>query len=77
MNNYDGYTESPERTAARKARMLKSVKPVCICLQYIGDNGDCPVHGKGFENKPVEKKTDQRVETMAIDYYGMGHDGNW
>jgi hypothetical protein len=21
----------------------------CICLIYIGDNGDCPVHGKGLE----------------------------
>ena len=66
MNNYDGYTESAERTAARKARItenykrhlaeadnivteLNSLEPLCICLQYIGDNGDCPVHGKGFE----------------------------
>jgi hypothetical protein len=19
--------------------------PLCICLTYVGDNGDCPVHG--------------------------------
>lgn len=19
----------------------------CICLEYVGDNGDCPTHGKG------------------------------
>jgi len=25
-------------------------KPVCICLEIIGDNGDCPVHGNGFES---------------------------
>jgi hypothetical protein len=22
--------------------------PVCLCLERIGDNGDCPVHGKGL-----------------------------
>ncbi len=24
-------------------------EPLCICIEYIGDNGDCPVHGKGHK----------------------------
>jgi hypothetical protein len=20
--------------------------PLCVCLQYVGDNGDCAIHGK-------------------------------
>lgn len=26
-------------------------EPMCVCLEVIGDNGDCPVHGKGFESE--------------------------
>jgi len=32
------------------AGVLKARHPrkrLCVCLQYIGDNGPCPVHGKG------------------------------
>jgi hypothetical protein len=52
---YNGYTESAAKIAARKARILKAKptkhprKKLCICLEYIGDNGDCPVHGKGLK----------------------------
>ena len=25
----------------------RSAGELCVCLHYIGDNGPCPVHGKG------------------------------
>lgn len=40
-------------TASRllQAKQIKDQrnKALCVCLQYIGDNGDCPVHSKGFQ----------------------------
>ena len=24
-------------------------KPVCCCFEYVGDNKDCPIHGKFYE----------------------------
>jgi len=24
-------------------------EPLCICLEFIGDNGECEVHGKGHK----------------------------
>ena len=39
------------RTASRllTAKLIRDDrnKALCVCLQYIGDNGPCPVHGKG------------------------------
>jgi hypothetical protein len=29
----------PQSTSAQASA------PLCVCLTYIGDNGDCPVHG--------------------------------
>jgi hypothetical protein len=26
--------------------------PLCTCLTYIGDNGDCPIHGKAPKSLP-------------------------
>lgn len=42
-----------------KAKLIRDErnKTMCICLQYIGDNGPCPVHGPGLENRTV---TDDR-----------------
>lgn len=28
---------------------IRRPKPLCICLEHIGDNGPCPVHGPGQE----------------------------
>ena len=25
---------------------LQDENPICVCLEYIGDNGYCPVHGQ-------------------------------
>ena len=25
---------------------LQNENPICVCLEYIGDNGYCPVHGQ-------------------------------
>ena len=37
------------RTATRmlRAKLIRDQrnKALCVCLQYIGDNGPCPVHG--------------------------------
>lgn len=27
-----------------KQMMDERREPLCVCLQYVGDNGDCPVH---------------------------------
>jgi hypothetical protein len=28
--------------------LLAAPEPRCVCLERIGDNGYCPVHGRGF-----------------------------
>jgi len=43
--------EAQER-AEQAERELNDVR--CVCLEVIGDNGDCPVHGKGFEQAKAE-----------------------
>lgn len=49
MNEAAGLLQlgSDEITKELKAR--EEAEKSCICLLYIGDNGDCPVHGKGHE----------------------------
>jgi hypothetical protein len=43
------------RTAYRllNAKQIRDArnKALCVCLQYIGDNGPCPVHGDGQERQ--------------------------
>lgn len=48
----------------------------CICLIYIGDNGDCPVHGKGheqnhgaFSDAEIKADCQERAELYMM---GMG-----
>lgn len=46
----------------------------CSCLEYVGDNDDCPVHGKGLEQKrgafsDAEIKADYQERS---DLYMMG-----
>lgn len=36
--------------AAKQIRDQRN-KQLCVCLQYIGDNGDCPIHGKAPKAK--------------------------
>lgn len=33
-------------------------EPNCVCLEVIGDNGTCPVHGPGFEQAKAEYFSD-------------------
>lgn len=40
------------------ASLITPQEPLCICLEIIGDNGDCPVHGKGFEQAKADYFTD-------------------
>jgi hypothetical protein len=35
--------------------------PLCVCLQYVGDNGPCPVHGKAPAPQPVVYTDDFRL----------------
>jgi hypothetical protein len=37
-------------------------EPQCVCLEVIGDNGTCPVHGKGFEEAKAEYYSDYGAE---------------
>ena len=50
-------------------------KNTCICLEIIGDNGNCPVHGKGFEYhgafSEAEIKADYQ-ERNELYMMGMG-----
>ena len=51
----------------------------CLCLIYIGDNGDCPVHGKGLEKKQASPRSyeheyphDFSVTEIKADYQECG-----
>jgi len=35
-------------------------EPQCNCYEYVGDNPDCPVHGKkaGSNDKPADTNTE-------------------
>ena len=70
MNEAAGFLQlgSDEITKELKAREQ------CLCLIYIGDNGDCPVHGKGLEQNTGsfsadEIKADYQEQN---DLYAMG-----
>jgi len=43
------------RTASRllMAKLIRDErnKKMCVCLEIISDNGDCPVHGPGLERR--------------------------
>lgn len=42
-----GYRVDPQfdRMTKKLATLPDPDEPVCICLERIGDNGPCPVHG--------------------------------
>lgn len=42
----------------------------CICLIYIGDNADCPVHGKPFTDAEIKADYQERADLYAM---GMGY----
>jgi hypothetical protein len=47
-------------------------KLLCICLEFIGDNGYCPVHGKPFTD-PFEEGSDTSMASQLNDAgYGSG-----
>jgi hypothetical protein len=50
--------------AGEMVMLLKRLDPRCVCLEYVGDNGYCPVHGAPPEPKP----------TPAGSYF-MGNEG--
>ena len=50
-----------ERYNAKKAAMTPPER--CICLEIIGNNGTCPVHGPGFD--PHEAITQDDLEREA------------
>lgn len=35
-----------ERAEGKEALIVAPKEPQCACYQYIGDNPNCPVHGK-------------------------------
>ena len=45
----------------------------CICLEVIGDNGTCPVHGKGFESRGAFSDDEIKADYQERnDLYNMG-----
>lgn len=40
------------------SKKLHKDEPLCVCLEVIGDNGTCPVHGPGFEQAKADYFTD-------------------
>lgn len=57
-----GYNEAAGLITLASESISENVKrdteETCICLEIIGDNGDCPVHGKGFEQAKAEYFSD-------------------
>ena len=40
-----------------QAKLIRDerTKKLCVCLEYIFDNGDCPVHGKAISRVEENK----------------------
>lgn len=34
-------------------RIVTTDEPRCVCLEYIGDNGFCPIHGNSYNDNAV------------------------
>ena len=47
-------------------------KPVCVCLEYIGDNGYCPVHGY-----PPEAEGSDTSMSAQLNDSGFGCSSAW
>lgn len=67
--------ESPNNKywQGRLAALLE-VEPICCCYEVMGDNVDCPVHGKGHEQNHGAF-TDAEIEAdyqERNDLYMMG-----
>lgn len=42
----------------------------CSCLEYMGDNSECQVHGKHFTNAEIRADYQERNDLYAM---GMGY----
>jgi len=65
MNKYhdqlDAY-EARVRAEQEETDIAKADKePLCICLEHIGDNGFCPVHGE-------PEGSDNRISTQMCEH---------
>ena len=62
--------------ARMRAEEAERKTPQCICLEMIGDNGDCPVHGKGLEKNQALTFADYKADYQERnDLYVMGNGG--
>lgn len=55
--------EAQER-AEQAERELNDAK--CVCLEVIGDNGTCPVHGPGFEQAKADYFSDYGADYQEL-----------
>lgn len=73
-----GYNEAAGLLTLASESISENVKcdtdqPLCVCLEHIGDNGYCPVHGKGFEQDKADYFTDYGADYKERnDLYSMG-----
>ena len=45
----------------------------CVCIDFIGDNGHCPVHGKGLESNGAFSEAEIKADYQECnELYMMG-----
>lgn len=74
-NSIDYHNDLDAFEARVRAEAAESEEPQCTCLEIIGDNGNCPVHGKGFESHGYftdEEIADDYRERNDLYTMGMG-----
>lgn len=49
---------------------LQDENPICVCLEYIGDNGYCPVHGQPLGE--LEGSDTSTMTQLQDSGYGCG-----
>ena len=70
---HDALDRMEARERAERAEAEIESKPICVCLEYIGDNGYCPVHGQ-----PISELdgSDTSVKAQLNDS-GFGCSSTW
>lgn len=77
MNEAAGLLQLGSDEITREIKAREQAEKLCVCLIYIGDNGDCPVHGNGleqnhgaFSDDEIRADYQERGELYAM---GMGY----